>query len=558
MKLLKRAHDKEFWVEVREKECFTKYRRELFTLWEKHCTGEIPTLTYSDFKLYWETGDRGIYEAKYFSRRLALDASALLALIYPEEEKYIKKLMDVIYAICDEYTWCLPAHQKVLEVNNNSVVDLFASETGFALSEIYVMLEGRLEPLIRNRINAELDRRIISSYLSREPYAWWETSGSNWNAVCTGSVACTVMLMRPELFGSLKPRFDRAIEHYLSGFKDDGMCVEGCGYWHYGFGFFTVYADMVREFTHGGTDYFKREKVRTVSQFLQRMFLSGRASVSFADGGRTLSYHIGLLHYLKSEYPNDVTVFSPEYSYNYDSCGRFCLQLRALTWFCEDYYENYEEGNEFAFYAPDSQWFIRKTASYGFAAKGGHNDELHNHNDVGSFIFAKGGRQLLTDPGAGVYTRQYFSKERYGILECSSRGHSVPIIGGANQLYGKQYCASDVRYDGCTFSADISGAYACEGLRSLTRSFSFTDDEVTLCDRFDYSGEGVIVERIVTLYEPRLSGEGTVTVEDATISYDPAVCVARISSEARLMGGVCYFIDFELRCGVSEFVCRIK
>ena len=301
MKLLKRAHDKDFWVEVREKECYARYRQELFSLWEKHCTESLPLLTYTDFKRYWDTGDRGIYEGKYFSRRLAMDCSALLAMIYPEEEKYLSKLMDVIYVICDEYTWCLPAHQKVLETNNNSVIDLFASETGFALAEIYTMLEDRLEPLIKNRIRAEIERRIITSYKSREPYAWWETSGSNWNAVCTGSVACTVMLLYPELFESLKPRFDRAIEYYLGGFADDGICIEGCGYWHYGFGFFAVYADMVREFTGGRTDLFAREKVRTVSTFIQKMFLSGNASVSFADGGRGLRYHLGLVHYLKNE-----------------------------------------------------------------------------------------------------------------------------------------------------------------------------------------------------------------------------------------------------------------
>ena len=41
------------------------------------------------------------------------------------------------------------------------------------------------------------------------------------------------------------------------------------------------------------------------------------------------------------------------------------------------------------YYAPDAQWFIKRTPFYGFAVKGGCNNEHHNHNDVGSFIFAK-------------------------------------------------------------------------------------------------------------------------------------------------------------------------
>ena len=98
------------------------------------------------------------------------------------------------------------------------------------------------------------------------------------------------MLLYPDKVDSaMQERFAKSMECYLSGFTDDGMCLEGCGYWHYGFGFFTVYADMIRKFTDGKTDYFKREKIRTIATFIQKMYLSGKSSVSFADGGRTLS-----------------------------------------------------------------------------------------------------------------------------------------------------------------------------------------------------------------------------------------------------------------------------
>ena len=187
MSLLGKAMDTNFWREVREKDCYATYRAELLALWEKHCeNGPITALRYQDFKRFWEDGNRGVYESTYFTRRLALDASALLSLIYPEEERYFIRLMDQIYAICDEYTWCLPAHQRVLEVNNNTKIDLFASETGFALAEIYTMLEDRLEPLIKNRILAEIDRRIFTPYRATEPYDWWETGTNNWTAVLHG------------------------------------------------------------------------------------------------------------------------------------------------------------------------------------------------------------------------------------------------------------------------------------------------------------------------------------------------------------------------------------
>ena len=131
MNLLERAHDKEFWKEVREDDFYKGRRDFLHAMWDKHCQNDdTEVLRYSDFKLFWTTGNRSIYQGPYFGRRHQLEYAALLALIYPEEEKYINKVMDLIYTICDEYTWCLPAHQGQLEPNNNSRVDLFASETG--------------------------------------------------------------------------------------------------------------------------------------------------------------------------------------------------------------------------------------------------------------------------------------------------------------------------------------------------------------------------------------------------------------------------------------------
>jgi hypothetical protein len=39
------------------------------------------------------------------------------------------------------------------------------------------------------------------------------------------------MLMHPEMMDEMKGRFDANLEIFLSGFKDDGMCMEGCHYW---------------------------------------------------------------------------------------------------------------------------------------------------------------------------------------------------------------------------------------------------------------------------------------------------------------------------------------
>jgi hypothetical protein len=290
------------------------------------------------------------------------------------------------------------------------------------------------------------------------------------------------------------------------------------------------------------------------------MFLTEKASVSFADGGPTLSYHLGLLHHLKSIYPDDILVYDPKYSYNYDGCGRFCLQLRSATWLNEDYYYNPTPDNGSAeYYAQDSEWFIKRTSSYGFAAKGGSNAEPHNHNDVGSFIFAKNGEQMIMDLGAGSYTRQYFQGERYTFLEADSRGHNLPIINGMVQFAGREAVAKDTKVENGVFSTDIVGAYKVEGLNSIKRSFTFTEDAVTLTDEFDYTGEGEIIDRLVSFHEIEKIEDGKIKIKDAIVTYDPDKYELTIEKEqCRFKDVFAKYATFKLKPGVKTFTVTMR
>ena len=560
MQLLGRGNDPLFWQQVREKEIFERYRDELLAFWRDSVKDhEIKSLSYSKWKLFWQTGDRGEYEGDYFYRRRCVERTTVLALIYPEEKQYTDKLMDLIFAICDEYTWCLPAHQGQNEKNDNSRLDLFATETGFYLSIIYTLLSDRLDEVIKDRIRVEIDRRIVSTLLSCENYGWWETGTSNWTAVCVGSIGCTLMLMRPELMtDKMIKRLTVAMDGFLRGFADDGICTEGCGYWAYGVSFFVQFADMLRTFTHGEIDYFKHPKMKAIASFPQKMVLSGKAAVSFADGNRQLEYTFGVMHRLKAEYPDDVLIYSPEYGTFDIGCGRLSIRLFGAVWMNEEYYLNPAD-NTIAFesYAANTQWLTKRTASYGFAAKAGHNKELHNHNDVGSFIFAKNGRQLLVDTGAGRYTRQYFSSERYGIFEPSSRSHSVPVVNGEYQMVGEEYSAYNVEYSAGVFSMDIAGAYPKSGVTSIHRTFLMNDDAVRLTDKYVMGEDDVVVERFVTDVEPTLTSSDTILIGDATVRFDPTSAELTVNTEDGSSGKY-YLLDFTLKRGIKEFGIEIK
>lgn len=562
MNLIGIAANPEFWSQtVRYGECYKSYVEERLRDWNNYCEGKIICdLKYRYFKEFFVSGERSVYENPYFRRRGMLATSAVLSLIFPEEQKYIDFLQDIIFAICDEYTWSVSAHHPVLEVNNKWHIDLFAAETGFALSEIYTMLGERLDPLIRERIKYEVNERIIESFMNNRTF-WWETRCSNnWAAVCGGSVGCTFMLMRPDLYEQIKPRFDAIMEAFLRGFKNDGYCLEGTSYWHYGFGFFITYADMVKTFTDGETNYFEREKVRKIATFIQKMFLSEMCSVSFADGDLSLKYHLGTLHYLKKLYPDDVKVFSPEFSYQKDGCSRFCLLVRSAAWLDEDIYKNPEENEALAeYYAEESAWYVKRAAGYGFAAKAGHNNEHHNHNDVGTFIFAKDGKQLIADIGRGVYSKQYFRPEtRYEMIECSSLGHNVPHFGESGcQSFGKVFASSDVSFENGVFSMDIAGCYADENVKSVKRSFTAGTDSVKLKDVFVYDGDEKIYERFASFEEPVIYGN-TVSLGSCEITYDSSLCTASFKSIITSKNLTVYLVDFELKDGIFEFEATIE
>ena len=548
--------EKDFWTEVREKECFREYRENLLADWDSlMAEGDLRALRYSDWKMFFTTGNRTVYERAYSKHRLAMTASALLSLIYPEEEKYINYLMDAIYTLCDEYTWCLPAHQPKGDENNNSHIDLCASGMAFYLAEIYTLLEDRLDPLIKSRIRAELDRRVFTPFLTEVPYSWWETGESNWTSVCTGSVASAFMLMKPDVARELLPRFLKSMEGYIRGFSEEGVCLEGADYWNYGFGNFLPYADLIKTFTNGEVDYFKDPKIKKIATFFQKVFLSERVTLSFADGAERASRVIGRLHYIKAQYPDEAKSTGRKFS-SFSHTYEFPTRLREALWFFEEEDDGGDDNYDLEFYAPSAEWYIKHAPKYGFAAKGGDNAEFHNHNDVGHFIYATDGKQILCDLGAGVYEKKYFGEHRYECLEPNARCHSVPIIDGTLQQPGKQFKSRDFKFENGVLTLDISRAYGIfDEDERIDRRFDFSDGGVKLTDKFTFNKDREVIERIVTRIEPDNSVPGKLLLGRVPVRYDATrwECVIAGSEPSARDRLLCYFIDFKPIGKQAEF-----
>lgn len=549
--LIEKAKNPAFWYKVRTSEAYKPFRDELHDMWQTVCDVSIPACRFSEFIIYDRNGSRKEYEKSYFLRRQQLNASALLSMIYPEEERYLNYLIDVIWAILDEYVWVLPAHMPSFTENVVEHIDLFASETGFALSEIDYILEDRLPRLIRSRIRAEVDRRIIKAYLNNT--YWWDTGTNNWAAVCLNGVIGSILYQQPELLEKVMPRIENTVSCYLSGFPNDGVCLEGFGYWHYGFGFYTCLADLLYDFTDGKVDLFDYPIVHKVAGYVHKMFLDGNATVSFSDGNISDKYHIGLLHYLKHKFPSEVSVPPREFSC---SSGRWCMHLRTFLWF-DEALTTETPCKDRTDYLDGAGWLIKVTPNYSFAAKGGTNDEPHNHNDLGAFLIVKNGKQILTDSGAGTYTREYFSSKRYEDFLASSRSHCVPLINGKEQVAGRTHTATTNYRDG-VFTVDFEKGYDIPELTSLKRAFKFTDSSISLRDEFAYDGTpDSFTERFVSTVKPKFENGEIILDSLALRPKDNGVIEKTTVTEVMYGTTPYYCIDFILQTDSRMFELNI-
>src|SRR5699024_6445328 len=137
----------------------------------------------------------------YFDRRRRLLGLALTSVI-DETNEYIGTLNDLIWEICNEYTWALPAHLPVgVKAVQQSTwqpeeqVDLFAAETAHALAETLTMLGDRLSPWMEYRIRTEIERRIFGPMFNSSIHFKWESKPSNWSAVCAGAVGMVALML---------------------------------------------------------------------------------------------------------------------------------------------------------------------------------------------------------------------------------------------------------------------------------------------------------------------------------------------------------------------------
>lgn len=525
----------------------------------------IPATAYLEFE---RTGDRSAMESRQGANRGAM-ITLMLAELAEGKGRFTDQLMNGAWLAAEQTSWVLSAHQsrqasgRALPDAREQLIDLGSARYGSIIALTYHFFHSLFDEIdssVSVAIEAAIKRNILDPFLDEQENAanWWlgftRTKESdivnNWNPWCNAEVALCFLLMEKDQarLDAAMDKSIRSIAEFTSYIKQDGACEEGPSYWGAACGKLYDWMQVLYDASEGGYDRFQDPLFVKMVEYVSRSYIGDGYVVNFADAAARgvnppeLMWRCGNACGSKEvcdfallclgdnakgrfRYPsvptNDsmralMSVYYNKYireavdSLNVliDNGARYedvCAGLRsdvpAATWYPE---------TEFAFIRGQQGWF--------FAGKGGHNNESHNHNDIGSCILFIRNIPVLCDAGVGTYTKQTFGAGRYDIWTMQSDWHSLPMINGSSQVYGREFKARNISCDlaSGTLSMDISGAYmeaaACkEWKRSCTlaqgsRPSLTISDSFVLKSRVCPDVENFLVKGEVLLPGQRIDG----------------------------------------------------
>ncbi len=251
----------------------------------------LPEQPDSLFLEFSQNGNRTRWQDVAYNRRIRIHVFALAECL-ENKGRFIKPLEQAIAAICAEKTWVMPAHDGSLRNFRGEVIeiDLGSSGVGLEMATADYLLGDKLSPATRKLIRENLERRIFAPFHAAVngtgPEFWWMRAENNWNAVCLDCVTGTALqvLDSPQDRAWYIAVAEKLIGYYLAGgFTPDGYCVEGLGYWNYGFTHFVLLAENVRQATGSKLDLLARPEVARDALFGPRSEILNGVCLSIAD-----------------------------------------------------------------------------------------------------------------------------------------------------------------------------------------------------------------------------------------------------------------------------------
>ena len=536
-----------------------------FTAAESNINYSWPGIPATKSLLIERTGDREEYQKVAREKRNTL-ATMLLAEIYENKGRFIDPIINGVWSICEESFWGVPAHlpqtkeySGLMDVSK-PFVELFSAETATLLSWVDYYLGDKLDevsPQIRKRIYFETNKRIFEPVMTN-PHGWMAANANgrppnNWNPwICSNWLNAALLIEKDETKRvSMVAKILNVLDQFLNPYPADGGCDEGPGYWGAAAASLYDNISLLNTATNTAFNYvLQDEKIKNMGRFIYRAQIGTKYFLNFADADPQPGMSANMIYrYGKDIKDPDMMRFGAYYRKPEDGIvGSYHFFRNFYSLFMQDEYKKAEQGLPLPadVWLPDLQVIVARdkegsTDGWFIAAKGGHNDESHNHNDIGNYVVYYDGLPVLIDVGRGTYTRKTFSSRRYEIWYNCSDHHNVPTINGVTQSPGAKFKANNVEYkkgNGFTeLSLDISKAYPeSAGVNSLKRTIHFKKGKnVEVTDVISLAKAEKITEHLMTCYPSEVIKPGELIIhytpkdappKDFVIKYNAKQMVA--------------------------------
>ncbi|RPE09523.1 hypothetical protein EGT74_21265 [Chitinophaga lutea] len=505
----------------------------------------------TDFMAFTRTGNRDIMQNPNSARKSALQNLALAELA-EGKGRFTDQLINGVWAISEQSSWALSAHLPVtkgadlLPDISKPVIDLGSADAGALLAWVHYYfrpLFDKVNPLISSRLRYEVRKNVLEPYYTRNDFWWMGFSNrpmNNWNPWVNYNVMQCILLLEDD--AQLRSKYIykaiTSIDKFTNSYYADGACDEGPSYWSHAGGKYFECLELLHRATRGKVDVFSHPLVKNMGNYICNVYINAPYYVNFADASAKGGINQGMVYrYGKAIKDETMMGFGAFYAHK-DS-----MDTRLPSGTIEAVIADLVNMKEIMAHTPrepliNSHWYPQTEVAvareypgsqrgFYFAAKGGHNAESHNHNDVGSFILYYDGKPCLVDAGVGTYTRQTFSPDRYKIWTMQSSYHNLPEINGVAQEAGRSFKATTAAFSSTaravSFSADIATAYpAAAKVASWKRSYRLNrGGSFVIAD--DYTLNAFVAPQLVhfltackaTVTRPgqiRLEGDGFVLV----------------------------------------------
>ncbi|SKA03863.1 heparinase II/III domain-containing protein [Sediminibacterium ginsengisoli] len=494
------------------------YRKELLQKGEKALDYKWQLIPATAYLEYTRSGNRNIMQDPYGQNTNALK-NLLLAELTEGKGRFTDQIANGCWAICEMTSWSLSAHLSLQKAGlglpdvKEPIIDLGVGNTALLLAWTHYFLKDRLDslnPLISQRIRSEIRRQVLEPYYQRNDF-WWmalekDEFVNNWNVWVNYNVLNCILLIendpQKKISGIYKTM--RSVDKFINYYKDDGACEEGPAYWSEAGAKLYLYLGLLERLSGGKIHHFDNPLIHNMAAYIYKAYITGDYYINFADASAKLKPEAGLIYQFGKAVKDSMMVqFGSLLARNQG--WKETLPAAPVDLALADLFDVEEIVNgKAAEPLIRSAWMpgteivaVRERAgsSAGFylAAKGGHNAESHNHNDVGTCIVFYNAQPLLIDIGSETYTRQTFGAERYTRWGMRSAYHNVPLINGVEQRQGAAFKSKNASFTdnvrNAVFSVDIAGAYPADAaVKSWVRSYHIQENgPFTITDNYELS-----------------------------------------------------------------------